>query len=77
MKDFILRLIRFYQKTSVFHIGLLEKLFMTDKVCRFTPRCSEYTYQAVKKYGSGKGLWLGLKRIARCHPWSKGGHDPI
>jgi len=43
--------------------------------CRFYPSCSCYTYQAVKKYGAGKGLWLGLKRIIRCHPWSEGGVD--
>lgn len=77
MKKIVLRLIRFYQKTSVFHIGLLSRLFMTDDICRFTPRCSEYTYQAVEKYGSWKGLWLGLKRISRCHPWNKGGFDPL
>lgn len=50
---------------------------MTDKVCRFTPTCSEYTYEAVEKYGVGKGLWLGLKRIIRCHPWSRGGYEPV
>jgi len=34
-------------------------------------------YQAVEKYGSAKGVWLGLKRIVRCHPWNKGGYDPV
>jgi putative membrane protein insertion efficiency factor len=51
--------------------------YMTDKICRFSPTCSEYTYQAVKKYGSMKGLWLGFNRILRCHPWNKGGFDPL
>jgi len=50
---------------------------MTDAVCRFFPTCSEYTYQAVEKYGSIKGIWLGLKRIVRCHPWSRGGYDAL
>lgn len=43
--------------------------------CRFYPSCSDYTKQAVKNYGSGRGLILGLKRILRCHPWTAGGTD--
>lgn len=77
MKKIILSLIRFYQKTSFFHGYFFRIFFLSDKVCRFTPTCSEYTYQAVEKYGSLKGLYLGLKRILRCHPWSKGGYDPV
>jgi len=77
IKKLILRLIRFYQKTKWFHGTLARQLFLTDRVCRFTPTCSQYTYQAVEKYGAIKGLWLGLKRIIRCHPWSKGGYDPL
>jgi uncharacterized protein len=45
--------------------------------CRFEPTCSEYTREAVEKYGSVKGTWLGLKRIIRCQPFCKGGHDPV
>jgi hypothetical protein len=45
--------------------------------CRYTPSCSQYTLQAVEKYGIFKGLWLGLKRILRCHPFTKGGYDPV
>lgn len=77
MKKIVLYLIRLYQKTLFFHTALMRQLFLTDKVCRFTPTCSEYTYQAVEKYGIIKGLWLGLKRIIRCHPWSKGGKDEL
>ncbi len=45
--------------------------------CRFTPSCSEYTRQAVVRFGAGHGLLLGLERVARCGPWHPGGHDPI
>jgi len=45
--------------------------------CRFEPTCSEYTRQAVEKYGALKGTWMGLKRLLRCQPFCKGGHDPV
>ena len=45
--------------------------------CRFTPTCSQYGMQAIKKYGPFKGGWLTIKRLARCHPWGGHGHDPV
>ena len=45
--------------------------------CRYTPTCSHYGIEALKKYGPIKGLWLTAKRIARCHPWGGHGHDPV
>jgi len=77
MKSFVLRLIRFYQKYLSLDTGLLKSLWMTDKVCRFTPTCSEYTYQAINRYGIITGSWIGLQRIVRCHPGSTGGYDPV
>jgi putative membrane protein insertion efficiency factor len=45
--------------------------------CRFYPSCSDYLVQAVRRLGPWKGLRLGLRRIARCHPWNPGGYDPL
>ncbi|HNX11670.1 MAG TPA: membrane protein insertion efficiency factor YidD [Paludibacteraceae bacterium] len=45
--------------------------------CRYTPTCSEYAVQAVKKHGPFKGLWLATRRILSCHPWGGSGYDPV
>lgn len=75
IKKTILKMIKIYQKSSFFHNYFFRLFFISDRVCRFIPSCSEYTYQAINKYGVLKGLIIGLKRIIRCHPWSKGGYD--
>ncbi|WP_374167000.1 membrane protein insertion efficiency factor YidD [Arcticibacter sp. MXS-1] len=45
--------------------------------CRYTPTCSQYGLEAIRKYGPYKGGWLTLKRLSRCHPWGGHGHDPV
>lgn len=45
--------------------------------CRFYPTCSRYTYEAVERYGAAQGLWMGMRRVCRCHPWNPGGFDPV
>ncbi len=73
---FVLKMIRVYQKTLSMDHGFMRYLFPLG-ACRYTPTCSEYTYQAIEKYGIVKGAWKGLKRLLRCHPLAKGGHDPL
>ncbi|HXG82917.1 MAG TPA: membrane protein insertion efficiency factor YidD [Pyrinomonadaceae bacterium] len=68
MKYLVLDFLKLYKT-------LLSPLF--PPACRFTPTCSEYAAQAVEKYGAVRGTWRGLKRILRCQPFCKGGHDPI
>ena len=68
MKQILLGLIKIYQKTVSRAL---------PPTCRFTPSCSEYTYQAIAKYGALRGGWMGLRRISRCHPWNPGGYDPV
>ncbi len=74
MKLIIRIAIRGYQR---FISPLLHALGGPGSGCRFTPTCSEYFLQAVETHGVLGGTWMGLKRIARCHPWSEGGEDPV
>ncbi len=67
-KTFALMLLRAYKR-------MISPLL--PPMCRFEPTCSVYTMQAVEKYGVGRGTWLGLRRIARCHPFNPGGWDPV
>lgn len=58
-----------------FYRGAISPLLPPS--CRYTPTCSTYALQALRKYGPFKGLYLAFRRILRCHPWSKGGYDPV
>lgn len=68
MKSLVLGSIRLYQHS-------LSVLFTGS--CRYYPSCSHYTYEAVERYGSVRGSWMGMRRILRCHPFAKGGYDPV
>lgn len=67
MKYFLIGLIKIYQMLP----------FSTHSKCRYTPTCSEYMMEAIIKYGSLKGSFLGIKRILRCNPFGKYGYDPV
>ena len=72
MKKLLIFVLKMYKKiVSPF----LEALF--GKACRFTPSCSQYTIEALEKYGTIRGLTLGIKRFSKCHPWGGSGFDPI
>jgi len=68
MKSILLTLIKFYQRAISPYL---------PNCCRYTPTCSEYAIQAIRKYGALKGGWMAFLRILRCNPFHKGGYDPV
>jgi putative membrane protein insertion efficiency factor len=68
VKWLVIRLLRGYKK-------LISPILPNS--CRYQPTCSEYMIEAVERYGAAKGVWLGLKRLARCHPGGGAGYDPV
>jgi putative membrane protein insertion efficiency factor len=70
---------KIFEKTALAAIALYRTLLSPLKppTCRFHPSCSTYARDAILRYGLGRGSWLALKRLSRCHPWHPGGYDPI
>lgn len=71
MKKFLIIIINWYQK------NISMWLESKNIKCKYYPTCSEYTKQAIEKYGALKGIFLGVVRIIKCNPFSKGGYDPL
>ncbi|QQG49752.1 MAG: membrane protein insertion efficiency factor YidD [Candidatus Berkelbacteria bacterium] len=74
-RRFFALLITAYQRTLSPDHGPLRQV--TGGICRYQPTCSEYTKEAILKHGTVRGVWLGAKRISRCHPFAAGGFDPV
>ena len=72
IKKLIIKFITFYQK----FVSPFFSIYLGIN-CKFYPSCSEYTKEAIEKYGLLKGSYLGFKRLLRCHPFSSGGYDPL
>ncbi|RMG34358.1 MAG: membrane protein insertion efficiency factor YidD [Gammaproteobacteria bacterium] len=68
MKRFLILLVRGYQ--------ILVSPVLGNH-CRYHPSCSAYTIEAMEKWGALRGLWMGIRRVSRCHPWHPGGVDPV
>ena len=68
LQKFLIGGVRFYQRA-------ISPL--TPPSCRFTPTCSSYALEALEKYGAARGSWMAIRRLLRCHPFCKGGYDPV
>ena len=74
MRWVLISFIKFYERCVS---PLWHGLMGPQAGCRFTPPCGRYALEAVERHGTLEGGWLSLKRVCRCHPWDKGGHDPV
>jgi len=76
MKDKASRLVTIFLCTLLKIFKLLRPL-LGPRACRFYPTCTAYAREALEKHGPVKGLWLAVKRVAKCHPFHPGGYDPV
>jgi len=67
------------RKVVIATLGFYKRFLspMLPSACRYRPTCSEYMIEAVDKYGAGRGVWMGMLRVLRCHPFRQGGFDPV
>lgn len=64
----LIKIVRFYQLAISPYLG---------SSCRHSPTCSQYMIEAIREWGAVRGVWLGLKRLVKCHPWGTSGYDPV
>lgn len=83
LKRFWDRLRNVFKRIAIFPLIVLVKFYQncispfTPPSCRFTPTCSQYAIEALRKHGLIKGSWLTIRRLSRCHPWGGHGYDPV
>jgi len=77
--EFNAKMGQFFKTLFIFPVRIYQWIIspLFPPSCRFQPSCSHYTVEAIQEWGPLKGLWMGLKRLSRCHPWSEGGEDPV
>jgi putative membrane protein insertion efficiency factor len=75
-RNALISCIRLYQKILSPDTGWFAYRYPYG-ACRFAPTCSEYAARAIQRFGVVRGGWLGVRRVLRCHPWHRGGYDPV